>query len=357
MKLKISLLFIVVVACLPYAGAQTACNPLNFEPARVPILKGLSSWKLSEEIYYRADDTPFEKRSYQYDENERQTAELTFRFEKDDRTWRQTVKSEYQYDEGKKIVMELSGQQWTSKTEIMADVDGKPCLSFAYAWNRYADDWSVNPYLKTEWTYNEQGQVTTCLKLHKNPTTNEWYEFDIRISYDYDSDGALREELFQSWNNEQRQWINKGSYRYSTINKLQKEAVSSFFVNDNRVFDGKTVYFYDEEGKIARCEYYKYNTDKVLNAYSINTYTEMASQPETLESPEITVFPNPVVSSFTLTVPKEFVGKTMYLFDAWGKQAKMLPVADQTTQIDVANLTRGVYLLKIGELSNKIVLK
>ena len=356
MNLKISLLFVVLAGSL-CVEAQTARNPLNHEPARVSLQKGISSWKLSEEIFYRADDKPFNKYSHTYDENGRKTAELSFRLIDNDQTWLSSSKIEYGYDNEKLIVMNWSGLQYTTKTEIFSDSEGKSRYSFTYSWNSDADDWSVNPYTRSEYVYNDEGNVTACLKQHKNKTTNEWNDFDVRILYSYNETGALTEELYQTWSEEPGQWLQKGKYSYSNSSELKREAISYYFHTDNWIFDGKTVYFYDKEGKIIRCEYYKNSTDKAPNAYSINTYAEGAGLPETFGSNEISVSPNPVVSSFTLTVTDQYVGKMMYMFDAWGKQVKSVPIAHETTQIDVSGLPRGIYMLKTGELSQKIILK
>jgi hypothetical protein len=357
MNLKISLLLLAVLAWPFCSQAQTARNPLNLEPARVSLQKGNSSWKLSEEVFYHADGTPFDKRSFLYDENGRKTSELTFQLNKTDKTWHNATTSEYLYENGKEIVLNMSGLQYTSKTEIISDAKGKSLYSFTYSWNRDADDWSVSPFLRNEWVYNEKGHLTTCLKQHINKSTNEWNDFDARIHYIYDETGALTEEIYQLWSVEQGQWTNRGKYSYANESANRKVAVSYIYASGNWVFDGKTVYIYDEQGKIARCEYFKNSTDNTPNAYSINTYSENAVIPEATETYDITVYPNPVISSFDLTVPEAFLGKTLYLFDPWGKQVKVLPVNNQTTTVDVTSLPSGVYLLKIADITKRIIIK
>ena len=354
MKLKISLLLFIATGWSFYSEAQTARNPLNYEPARVTLQKGFSSWTLSEEIFYRPDGTAFDKRSIQYDATGRKTAELTLRLNKSDQTWYQTTKNEYRFEENKEIVACMSGRKYTSKTEIISDASGRPLYSFIYSWNSGADDWSVSPSSRSEWKYDANGRVTECLKQYFNRIAREWNGFDVRIQYTYDETGALSEELFQTWNAQSGQWIDGGRYSYSNEGELRKVAASYIPASGNWAVDGKTVYHYDGDGKIVRCEYYKDNT---LDAYSIHIYSEKSDCPAVIESHKITVFPNPVVSTFELTVPDDFTGKTMYLFDAWGTQVKALPIAVQTTQVDVSGLSGGVYLLKIGELSKKIILK
>ena len=357
MNLKISL-FAIVLMSLPVGfHAQTARNPLNFELAQVPLQTHHSSWKLSEEIFYRADGTPFDKRSFNYDENGRKTADLTLRWNKADATWLQTQQCDYRLEKGKEVSISMSGTQNVSRTEIVSDTEGKPLYALTYQWDTSSDDWSTRPCQRSEWAYNRDGHVTTCLKQHLNNETKSWNDFDARILYAYDEAGALTEELYQSRNAETGQWINGGKYQYINVGERQKVASSFVFASGQWVSDGKTVYLYDGEGKLTRCEYYLNDTDKSLNVYSINTYTEPFCLPETIGAEDVGVYPNPVVSSFELTVPGSFVGKTLYIYDVSGKQVRTLPIQNQRTQVDASQLSSGAYILKIGDLTKKIILQ
>jgi len=357
MNLKIFILSIATMAISVFVNAQTARNPLNLEPAQVTLQKRISSWKLSEEIFYRADGTPFDKRSYVYDENGRKTEDLTLSWSGTNNTWLQTMQSHYQFETDKKVVINKAGRQFTSKTDIISDATGKPVYSFSYQWNRLADDWSIHPFRRCEWVYDSNGLVSAYLKQHINKETNEWNEFDARILYTYDETGALTEEIYQSWNANVNQWADAGKYKYATVSEQQKIATSYIYASGHWVSDGKTVYLFDEEGKITRCEYFKNDTDKSLNAYSINTYSECVRFPDIVELSSINIYPNPVVSSFELTVPNVFLGMMALLYDVSGKQVMTFPVLSQQTQVDVSRLTSGVYFLKIGNISKTIILQ
>jgi len=356
MNLKISLLSILLMA-LPFSSeAQTARNPLNLEPARVTLKKQISSWILTGETFYLADGTQLDKRSYTFDENGRRIADVTLRWNKADNSWRNVMQSEYLYEKGKEIVIDKSERPGWSKTEIFSGMDGKPVYSLAYLWNKNAYDWSANPYQRCEWEYDSNGLVKACFKQYKNRATNEWDDVSIRILYLYDEAGVLNEELFQTWNAELNQWSNKGRYIYSTDNEQQKEAESYFYASGKWIFDGKTVYLYDGDGKITRCEYFN-NSDKSLTAYSLFTYSEGFEPQNVAESNEINVYPNPAVSSFELSVPDGYFGKTMLLFNVSGNQVKSIPVHNKITQVDVNGLSSGVYLLKIDEVTKRVIIK
>ena len=356
MNLKISLFTVFLMAMSVCAEAQSARNPLNHEPAQVKLQKRASAWQLSEEIFYHADGKPFDKRNFVYDENGRKSSEISYQWNEIEHNWQQTMQCAYQFVCGKEVVISESDRQLKSKTETLFDIGGHPAYSVSCHWNRLTDDWSSHPSLRNEWVYDSKGVVTTCLKQHINMETNEWNDFDARILYMYDETGALTEELFQSWKPETKQWINKGKYMYKNVSEQQKIATSYIYVSDKWVSDGKTVYLYDNEGNLTRCDYFNKDTDETLHAYSINTYTESVYFPKLVESDEINIFPNPAISFFVLTVLEEYVGKTMQIFDTWGKQVKSELVKNPTSQVDVSGLTTGFYMLKIGDLSKKVII-
>ncbi len=357
MNLKISLLAFVLLVMPVCLEAQTARNPLNLEPARVSPQKRLSAWKLSEEIFCLVDGATIDKRSVIYDENGRKKSDITLRWNQANDTWQNALQSNYHYETEKEVVMTLSNGMYNSKTETFFGSDNKPAYSLTYQWNKEADDWSPLPCLRSEWQYNSFGLVSQCLKQYWNSNTRVWNPFDIRILYSYNEAGVLIEEIYQTRNPEPEGWVNKGKYAYSTDNENQKTATSYVFAAGRWMFDGKTVYLYDEEGKITRCEFYNREAAETFSAFSLITYSESIESPDVIESKEVTVYPNPVVSSFEVTIPEACIGKNIQLFDMTGKQVKMLPALTQKTLVDISGLSSGLYLLRIDNLTKKVVLK
>ena len=363
MNLKINFLSIIfmTISMSVFVNAQTARNPLNHEPAYVTLQKRISSWKLSDETFFQADGTPIDKRSFNYNEAGRVISDVSFSRNVSDNSWRETTTHEYFYADKKETVitstMGFSNLQNTSKVETMYDAAKKPAYSLTYNWNHDADNWSVTPFLRCEWIYNDNEQVITYQKQFMNPNTNQWDDFNVRILYSYDEKGALTDEIYQSWNPAQSAWIDKGRYTYSNSGEQQKIATSLIYVSDKWLVDGKTVYSYDTEGKLVRCDFYADNTGNTLNAYSLCSYSENAEVPVLVDANEIQVYPNPAVSSFILAVPEAYTGKTMYLFDSYGKQAKSMVINNQETQISVDGLSGGAYILKIGDITKKVLIR
>jgi len=356
MNLKVILLAIIVGAVSVSSQAQTARNPLNFEPAQVTLQKYVLSKNLADELIYHADGRQIDKRSINYDNNGRKTKDVVLRWNETNKSWQNLMVSEFSYEEGKKIVSNSSNRQNMSKTETVVDSNGKPVYSFTFSWDDGSDDWSVIPFMRCEWVYDTNGLATTYLKQYKNRKTNDWNAFSERILYIYKA-GDLVEELFQRWNNQQEQWINGGRYCYAKESDQKIVAFSSIYVSDEWLDDGKTVYLYDGEGKITRGEYYKNSTDATFDAYSLFFYSEVSDFAAATEPKELIVYPNPVVSSFELTVPDGYAGKIMYLFDLYGNQVKTLVVQNQKTSVDVSGLSGGIYILKIDELTQRLIIK
>ena len=361
MNIKISLLSVFMLTMTVCVSAQTARNPLNHEPARVKIQNGISSWKLSDETFYQTDGMKFNKSSYVYDETGRSISDITQSWSKSDEEWQNTSKSDYIYRENKRIVlssvMNVTGWQNTSKVEIMLDSECRQLYSLSYSWNSSIDDWSIDPILKCEWVYDENGLVTEYLKRYMNKETNEWNDYYARIIYSYDEEGIVNEELYQLWNKDSNSWINKGRYTYSKEGDNKKVAISYFYASDKWLFDCKTIYIYDNDGKIARSEFYRNKADAPLGAYSLFNYSEGEVLHKLSEVGDISVYPNPVISSFDLTVPESLVGKTASVFDVYGNFIKSVVVNNEKIQVDVSGISGGIYVLQIGDKTKKFIVK
>ena len=360
MNTRISFLSIVFLTMSVYAGAQTARNPLNHEPARIALQKGISSWKLSGETFCHADGTHIDKRFYAYDESGRKISNTNQRWNKSDGAWHNSLKNDYAYEENKSITISsagsLTGWQNTKKIESVYNSDRKHIYSLTYLWDNNIDDWSLEPELRCEWVYDVNGRAVEYLKKRIDKETNEWSLLEARILYSYDEKGTLIEELYQSWDMYGESWISSGKYTYSKDSEMQEVAMSYFYASDKWIFDGKIVYLYDSEGKLIRSECYGNSQEGSLKAYSLYTYSEN-SCPVISETADINVYPNPVVSSFDLTVPEALVGKTANIFDVYGNFVKSVIVNSEKTQISVNGMSGGIYVLQIGDKTKKLVVK
>lgn len=361
MRLKFSLLYVALLAMSVHSGAQTARNPLNHEPARVKFQRSISSERLSEEVFYHADGSQFDKSSFVYDEDGRKKTEIFQRWNDDERTWQNVSQCNSVYEGNKEIAISSDWDMTTwknaSKVESVYDLKGNILYTLSYSWNDRADDWNTEPSMKNEWVYDENGRVTEYLKQSMNRETAVWNDYHARILYTYDGDGELSEEVYMSWNPENKSWTDRGKYSYSKEDQIHRVATSYIYASGKWVYDGKIIHIYDQEEKVIRSEYYGNILDNSLKAYCIYTYSDKLDSPEVIVTGNISVYPNPVVSSFELTVPEMFVGKTADIFDIYGRPVKTILVNNEKMQIDATGLSSGIYILKVGDKNAKFVIR
>ena len=355
MKIKISLLSVVILTTSVFAGAQSVRNPLNYEPMRISIKKNPSSWKLVDETLYYADGAMLDKRSVSYSTSGGKTSEINQQWSAQENEWQSTSKTEFAKVGNKNIEITTDGVRNKTKVETVCNTDGKPLWSLSYSWNKDNEDWFVDPSLKSEWAYDTNGNIAKYIKQRWNKEQNEWNEPFAQITYSYNAAGEVTVELYRSWNKKSNSWIDAGKYVFSDIGKNQKSAKSYVYISDEWIPDGEIIYTYDEDGKISRGDYYRKSSQESLSVYSLYTYSENFTCEVIAETEEIDIYPNPAVSSFELTVSEILTGKTANIFDAWGQQVKSVIVKDVKTQVDINGLKSGVYVLRIGENSKKLV--
>lgn len=63
---------------------------------------------------------------------------------------------------------------------------------------------------------------------------------------------------------------------------------------------------------------------------------------------EVSISPNPTTSKIRVKSNAEFIGKEFLIYDQLGKEVKSGIITSENTEIDLSNLTEGMYLFKIG---------
>jgi hypothetical protein len=74
-----------------------------------------------------------------------------------------------------------------------------------------------------------------------------------------------------------------------------------------------------------------------------------------LNENEISLYPNPTIDYITLTIPNISIGiNELSLFDIHGKLLKTEVITNKTTTLNLSNLPKGIYFLKVKE-SNRAI--
>ncbi|MFN0202345.1 MAG: T9SS type A sorting domain-containing protein, partial [Bacteroidia bacterium] len=113
----------------------------------------------------------------------------------------------------------------------------------------------------------------------------------------------------------------------------------------------------------ARALYAMYNLEEnyedteVCGQQGISWRTNQPTQVATL-SPLFSVAPNPANHEVNITFDNVLQGKELYLYNSLGQLAKtiVLPIAAHTLKLMTSDLVSGVYTLKSGSYTTKLIL-
>jgi hypothetical protein len=269
----------------------------------------------------------------------------------------------------------------TMKNELSYENDTILLNEVLYLWNSIDDLWTV--YQQSIYTYTDN--LKTGI-LTQEWTSGIWVD-DSRISFEYNSNNLITKELYQNWNGVA--WVNytQTLYSYDSSNLLTERLYQNYLNNNwansrlyGYTFDGQgnnTVrlykywsystglltnnsyqYFYTYNSNNVNTEtiYQKWNTTdldwmnyyKTLHYYSLHPYIAV----EEVDAGSITVYPNPALNKLFVN---GLTGTPVFsICDMTGK----LIFSGRITgnQIDISNLTTGMYTLK-AKTSRGIILK
>ena len=79
-----------------------------------------------------------------------------------------------------------------------------------------------------------------------------------------------------------------------------------------------------------------------------------------LDDNSFTIYPNPVEDELLISIPLAVINEKIYIYNQLGQLQKIKELKDTETKIDLSDLAKGVYILKIGQgisTSKKIVKK
>ncbi|MDR3308488.1 MAG: T9SS type A sorting domain-containing protein, partial [Tannerella sp.] len=256
---------------------------------------------------------------------------------------------------------------------------------------------SAIPASNEQWRYDDKGRPAEYLKRTESVGTNILEDnkplkakeirdtcdnkrleskdiqdseyFNVRILYSYSETGDIQEETyFKRVNNS---WQEEGQYTYSFINSHQQIANSYYYSVGQWKQDGKTINDYNSDGDLMRTEFYGRFSAINPQAYCVYLYASedanlaksyvddnygLTDQKEAGFA-SLKVYPNPASDFVNITIHKNLTGKTLSLYDSSGKQVETFNIAGTTSRLDLSKLPDGVYFMKAGETSRKIIIK
>ena len=351
-------LVFAIMAANAYAQSR---NRMNEKSANVKICRSASPKILSDMTFYKADGTNHQKFSYEYDEAGLLTSEVSSNWNSSTNEWRSRQKNDYTYDGQNRLTEDLSSHwhpdTWTAiskKTPIY--VDGTVTEELYYAWDQAINNWE-NATIKYTYTYNAEGFKTEEVQQRKESSSDLWNDPNWKITYTRNPAGQMTEEASFNWSKDANDWVPEGKYVYEYDAAEHQMLVSYYEWDGNQWTNGnKVICIYDNDGDVERASYYRSFDDSSLDAYCIYTYLlSDETSAAAIETTLFTVSPNPATSHVNIKATPALLNKTAYIYDAAGKLAKTVPLENEVTNVDISQLSNGIYFIKVENLVSKIV--
>jgi len=209
------------------------------------------------------------------------------------------------------------GSTWKNNTQTnyTNDPGGHPTLEVRQTWTGSA--W-VNAQRTTD-TYNGSGKLLT--EIIENYTAGNFVNYSKEINT-YDGSGYPTQSVSQLW-----------------------DAGSSSFVNDSR-----SSYLNNPNGTVSQVTSEDWNGSAWVYTQRITfTYSGPTSISETINEADITVYPNPASDVITIKANTGISGMVYSITDQTGKMMLKGKLNDESTSVDITQLSKGIYLLNIGE--------
>jgi hypothetical protein len=101
------------------------------------------------------------------------------------------------------------------------------------------------------------------------------------------------------------------------------------------------------------------DTNSCSASASENIFVEACTAIENVTgSSGISIFPNPNgIGLLQVKVAAAFIGQTVFIFDATGGMMKQYSITSANEQVDINQLSAGIYLLQVGEEFKKLVVE
>lgn len=92
-----------------------------------------------------------------------------------------------------------------------------------------------------------------------------------------------------------------------------------------------------------------------INQFTQNCFSDGISTNETSDR-NLLVFPNPATSVASVRIPQNCIGKTLTVFDSFGRLVAQQNLNEEENNIQISNLAAGIYSLRIQSLNCKLII-
>ena len=257
--------------------------------------------------------------------------------------------------------------QWEnySKYTSTHDSAGRTLIEEYASWNSLMPSW-VNRS-KYDYTYDVYGNLIN--KISESALFNGW-DTSERITYSYDPEGRIMSVLYENYL-ENNAWINSSRHTYTYDEKWNMQAdLYEKWMNNGWSNYSKYSYSFDSQGNTiaGKIEFWQnggwqpvvdelHLFSQKNGNYSIGIgYRFEAKYIPFLsgiansfpDEDSFKIFPNPATDKITILFPKYLSGNNIILslYNLQGKLLLRRTRLFENTEIDVRNLSKGIYFLK-----------
>ena len=229
---------------------------------------------------------------------------------------------------------------YKEETIKKTDNSGLAFNTFTYSLNKWI------PYSREVHTYDEAGRLTDFQELYYNTQTMR-FDYSDKESYDFDASGNL--DQFYDYDANRNQWISntKETYTYDKAVPL-KNLILPFGA------DITAIYF---NSKLQNIGVQQYNQNRMVfenfQRSTLSYYSGIVSAIKDISTSLPEIFPNPA-NDYLQIMNVARIPAFIEIYDAKGR-----PVYRNNSvledKIDISNLTKGIYILKINGIALKFI--
>ena len=347
--------------------------------------------------------------NYEYDSNNNLIAETDLEWNSTSGVWKTIYKTTYTYNASNKVtqiyqqnrngltnqlensekyiytytngkITEIAGYNWNNsnwvndyKTQITYNSNNLPEIGLDYSWD--GTQWVLERRITI--TYNSINKIIS--RVDEGWANSKWVN-DSKSLYTYNSNNKLITERGAKWDEFNNIWVEAGAYRAdyeldATGNRISRTESGSYDYKEEYTYDGSALMssfihpFKDKTGvdylfedfpyvnKLLTTTGFSFNaitnsyTNNSRTTYNYNSAITLSTETLEIEDNSITFYPNPTQDLLFIKTASNTSIDKITVTDLTGK--KVIEQKQNTAQVNVQNLAKGIYILEVFVGQNK----
>lgn len=273
---------------------------------------------------------------YNYDNNLNITRTLIVEWRNDIQEWRLESSRDYEYDVNGNKIFELQ---------------------------RFAnDDNELVNHRRDTSVYNENNLLVSEETQLWDSSEQAWFNVS-KDSLSYTVNGEMAEKIRQEWDSDLQQWVNDSRITYAYTEFEEWQSFQSFYWDQelNQWIIGlQTFYLYDEFGNLTEHygQYWDEDNQQWINDFKdVYYWSELqveTTQVADLNNDDFNLYPNPVQNVLSIQSHSDMEITQVSIYSLSGQLVHSV-VPMNIRQIDVSELTNGIYFIQLTSRDGKLI--